>query len=473
MKYYPAFMDLSGRPALLVGGGECAARKLRLLLKAGARVTVVAPCSTREITDHAEAGRVALSRRRFHRDDLEGQVLVIGATGLPRVDFEVSRAAEAAGVPVNVVDRPELSTFITPAIVDRDPVVIGISTGGTAPVLARRIRATIEALLPSRLGHLARFAGSFRSAVAAVVPDGRSRRVFWDAFFDGPIARSVLAGNDRAARETMLSLVNRRGAEEAPGGSVAIVGAGPGDPDLLTLRALAALQSADVVVYDRLIGPEILDRARRDAERIYVGKAKGHHVAGQDEINALLLDRARDGQRVVRLKGGDPFIFGRGGEEVDYLRRHGIAVELVPGITAATASAASVGIPLTHRGLAPAVTLVTGHGAEGEPDVDWAALASSRHTVAIYMGLSTAGRVAERLIAHGRAPGTPVAVVAKATLPDQRIETGRLGELERLVRESAIEGPALILIGEVVALADTSAAAGALVDSLPLRAAAG
>ncbi len=477
MKYYPAFMNLSGRPVLLVGGGEPAARKLRLLLKAGARVTAVAPRINTEIAELAETGAetgaktggVTLRRRRFRPADLEGQRLVIGATGLPAVDAEVSHAAEAAGLAVNIVDRPELSTFITPAIVDRDPVVIGISTGGAAPVLARRIRATIEALLPSRLGRLASFAESFRSAVAALIPDGRPRRVFWDGFFDGPIARSVLTGNERAAREAMLSLVNRRGSREAPEGSVAIVGAGPGDPDLLTLRALTALQNADVVVYDRLIGPEILDRARRDAERIYVGKSKGDHAASQDEINDLLLDHARSGKRVVRLKGGDPFIFGRGGEEVEHLRRHGISVELVPGITAATASAASAGIPLTHRGLAQAVTLVTGHGAEGEPDVDWAALAGGNHTLAIYMGLSNAGRVAERLIANGRASGTPVAVVSRATLPDQRIEIGRLGELEDLVRERAIEGPALILIGEVVALAD----AAALVEALPLRAAAG
>ena len=472
MKYYPAFMNLSGRPALLVGGGEAAARKLRLLFKAGAKVTVVAPRSNHEVLEHGRAGRVALRRRRFRPADVEGQALVIAATGLPAVDAEVAGAAEAAGLPVNVVDRPDLSTFITPAIVDRDPVVIGISTGGTAPVLARRIRATIETLLPSRIGRLAHFAETFRSAVAAVVPDGRSRRVFWDAFFDGPIARAVLAGNERAARELTLSLVNRRGRREAPLGSVAIVGAGPGDPDLLTLRALTALQSADVVVYDRLIGPEILDRARRDAERVFVGKAKGNHAAGQDEINTILWERARAGQRVVRLKGGDPFVFGRGGEEVEYLRRHDIQVELVPRITAATACAASAGIPLTHRGLAQAVTLVTGHGAtddSGEPDVDWAALAGSHHTLALYMGLSTAGRVAERLMAAGRAAATPVAVVAKATLPDQRIEIGRLDALESLVRERAIEGPALILIGEVVALAD----AAALVESLPLRAAAG
>ena len=475
MRYYPAFLNLTGRPVLLVGGGEPAARKLRLLLKARARVTVVAPHWTPEIADGAASRRITLRQARFRPADLEGQALVVGATGLPAVDEEVARAAEAATLPVNIVDRPELSSFITPAIVDRDPVVIGISTGGTAPVLARRLRATIEALLPSRLGRLASFAETFRSAVAAVLPEGRARRDFWTAFFDGPVAGAVLAGNEGSAREAMLSLVNRPnspGGDSAPAGSVAIVGAGPGDPDLLTLKALAALQTADLVVYDRLIGPEILDRARRDAERIYVGKAKGNHAASQDEINELLLAEARAGKRVVRLKGGDPFIFGRGGEEVEHLRRHGIAVELVPGITAATAAATSAGIPLTHRGLAQAVTLVTGHGADGEPDLDWAALAGTNHTLAIYMGLSNAGRLAERLIAQGRAAGTPVAAVSRASLPDQRIEIGRLGDLEALVRERAIAGPALIVIGEVVALADTEALKG-LVETLPLRAAAG
>ncbi|MDX1576732.1 MAG: siroheme synthase CysG, partial [Kiloniellales bacterium] len=324
-----------------------------------------------------------------------------------------------------------------------------------------------------RLGRLAAFADAFRSAVAGLVPEGRFRRAFWETFFDGPIARAVLTGRERAAREAMLSLVNRQGAQQVPEGSVAIVGAGPGDPDLLTLRALTALQSADVVVYDRLIGPEILDRARRDAERIYVGKAKGHHAASQDEINALLLEHAREGKRVVRLKGGDPFIFGRGGEEVEFLRRHRIAVDLVPGITAATAAAASAGIPLTHRRLAQAVTLVTGHGAaddSGEPDVDWAALAGANHTVALYMGLTNAGRVAEQLMSNGRSPGTPVAVVSKASLPDQRIEIGRLGELGALVRDRAIAGPALIVIGEVVAQADAGQVK-AWVETLPLRAA--
>jgi uroporphyrin-III C-methyltransferase/precorrin-2 dehydrogenase/sirohydrochlorin ferrochelatase len=469
MKYFPAFLDLSDRPVLLVGGGEPAARKLRLLRKAGARVTVVAPQAVAEITSLADGGRIVLHRRPFRPRDLRDRVLAVSATAVDNVDRAVAEAAEAAGLPVNVVDRPDLSSFITPAIVDRDQVVIGISTGGAAPVLARRLRTAIEAALPARLGLLARFAESFRSAVAATVPDGRARRVFWESFFDGPVARRVLAGEESVAREAMLSLVNRRSSGPALQGAVTMVGAGPGDPDLLTLRALSALQAADAVVYDRLVGPEIVDRARRDAERIYVGKAKGDHSADQDEINARLLSLARAGKRVVRLKGGDPFIFGRGGEEAEFLRRHGVEVDFVPGITAATGCAAAAGIPLTHRGMAQAVTFVTGHGADGEPDFDWAALAQAGHTLAIYMGLSTAGRLAQQLIDRGRAASTPVAVVSRGTLPDQRIEIGTLGTLEAMIRTREIEGPALILIGEVVSLAT----AAALTDAVPLRAVAG
>ena len=336
MRYFPLFFDLRARSVLLVGGGAAAARKLRLLLKAGAKVRLVASELDRETTDILANGGVSLVRHSFRPADLAGQSLVVAATGSDPIDSAVARAAEAAGLPVNVVDRPDLSSVIVPAIVDRDPVLVGISTGGSAPVLARRLRARIEASLPARLGALARFAETFRAAVAGLVPDGRERRAFWEAFFDGPLARRVLAGEERAAREAMLSLVNRRGSLGTPKGSVALVGAGPGDPELLTLRALDRIENADVLVYDRLIGSQILDRARRDAERLYVGKAKGARATSQAEINALLIREAKAGKRVVRLKGGDPFVFGRGGEELakPSVARHR-AVEIVPGITAA------------------------------------------------------------------------------------------------------------------------------------------
>jgi uroporphyrin-III C-methyltransferase/precorrin-2 dehydrogenase/sirohydrochlorin ferrochelatase len=456
MNYFPAFFDLRDRPALIVGGGEAAARRLRLLRKAGARVTVVAPRVGNEIAAALAEGAVALRQRGFVSGDVNGQTAVFAATGLDGVDSRVAEAARTAGVPVNVADRAELSSFIVPAIVERDPVVIGISTGGAAPVLASRVREAIERLLPARLGGLADFADSFRSAVKATVPNAASRLRFWDRFFDGPVADQVLTGNERAARERMLTLVNNRAANEPPRGSVAIVGAGPGDPDLLTLRALRLIQRADVVIYDKLVGPGVLDLVRRDAERIHVGKSRGHHSKGQDEINALVAEEALGGKRVVRLKGGDPFIFGRGGEELAYLRERGIPVEVVPGITAALGCAAVTGLPLTHRDHAQAVTLATGQGKDGEPDLDWAALARLNQTLVIYMGVGAAGRIATRLIAHGLDAATPVAVIENGTLPNQKAAYGRLSGLGWLVRQSGIAGPALIVIGRVAALADAA-----------------
>ena len=452
MRYFPAFFDLDGRRALIVGGGETAARKLRLLRKAKAWVTVVAPDAAPEISELAEAGEIAWIARAFEAGDVLGQDLVVSATGLSDIDERVAKAARKAERPVNVVDRPDLSSFITPAIVDRDPIVIGISSGGSAPVLARRIRAQIESLLPAGIGRLADFAESFRGAVAATIaPAGRKR--FWERFFDGPVAEAVLKGDERGARERMLALVNSPAARAREAGIVHIVGAGPGDPDLLTFRAMRLIQDADVIFYDKLVGPEIVDYARRDAERVYVGKTKGNHSKSQDEINALMAEAAAAGKRVVRLKGGDPFVFGRGGEEADYLRALGHAVEVVPGITAATGCAAAADIPLTFRSVAQAVTFVTGHTADGEPDLDWAALTDPRQTLVIYMGVSTAGTIARRLIEHGVETSRPVAVIENGTRADQKVVKGSLGALESLVEQNAIAGPAVIVVGEVVKLA--------------------
>ena len=382
---------------------------------------------------------------------MRGQALVIAATGLDAVDSRVSEAARDAGIPVNAVDRRDLSDFSVPAIVDRDPIVVAVSSGGAAPVLARRLRERIEALLPSRLGDLARFAERFRTSVAAMVP-APSRRRFWELFFEGPVATRLLAGEGHGAREAMLGLVNAPTRREP--GSVAIVGAGPGDPDLLTLRALRLLQDADVIVHDRLVGAGVLDLARRDAQRICVGKARGNHSLGQDGINALLAERALAGQRVVRLKGGDPLIFGRGGEEVEHLRRLGIAVQVVPGITAATGCAAAAGLPLTHRDLAQSVTFVTAHARDGEPRLDWRALAAPHQTLVVYMGVAVADRLAARLIEHGLAPATPVAIIENGTLPSQRVITGKLHDLGALVHGRGVEGPAALVIGEVARLVD-------------------
>jgi uroporphyrin-III C-methyltransferase/precorrin-2 dehydrogenase/sirohydrochlorin ferrochelatase len=456
MKHLPVFLSVHGRSGLVVGGGAAAAEKARLLRQAGAAVTVVAPKVAPALADLA--AEIRLLRRRFVAGDVAGCAVVYGATGIDAVDVAVAKAADAAGVPVNVIDRPRLSSFISPAIVDRDPVLVAISTGGAAPVLARRLRAALESLLPSGLGRLAQFAESFRAAVKANFPTAVARRRFWDRFFDGPIAEAVLGGDLSTAREAMLNLVNRPGADRRPAGGVTLVGAGPGDPDLLTFRALRSMQQADLVVYDRLVGADILDYARRDAERIYVGKAKGGHGHGQQWINALMVREAKAGKRVVRLKGGDPFIFGRGGEELEYLRRHGVPVEVVPGVTAAAGCAAAAGFPLTHRDLAPAMTVISGHGKDGGlPDLDWAALARARHTLVIYMGRSTAGSIAGRLIDHGMAPTTPAAIIENGTRPEQKVAVGEVAGLEHMIAAAGISGPSLIVIGEVARMADAAA----------------
>ncbi len=460
MEAFPLFMKLAGRPCLVVGGGVAAARKAEHLLRAGARVTVAAPALSAELAEAVAAGQLRHDRAPFDPASVRGQALVIAATDDVALARRVAEAARAAGVPVNVVDRPELSTFITGALVDRSPVLIAISTGGTAPVLAREVRLGIERLLPLGLGRLARFAERFRAAVKAAIPEALWRRRFWESFFKGPVATAVLEGREQAAQAAMLALVNRSQAGRATLAHVHLVGAGPGDPELLTLRALRLLAEADVIVYDRLVDPGIIERARRDAERIYVGKSKGQHGKSQGEISALLVALAQAGKRVVRLKGGDPFVFGRGGEELEYLRARGVPVEVVPGISAALGCAAAAQIPLTHRALADAVTFVSGHGSAGELELDWASLARRRETLVIYMGVSAAGRIAAALVAHGRPAATPAAIIENGTRPDQRTLVGTLADLGELATAHEVTGPALIVIGEVVRLAEVERVAG-------------
>lgn len=478
MRHFPLFLDLTNRSVLVVGGSDAAARKAATLAAAGARIDVVAeqpqPVLLEQLTGYPavpvrtgtlsaderadEATGIRILRRAFCSDDIEGRALVVSATGDARLDAEVSAAACRSNVPVNVVDRPDLCTFIWPAIVDRDPLTVAVSSAGTAPVLARMIRARIEAMLPANLGQLARFAKRFRGAVKATRRSGIARRRFWERFFEGPIADAVLAGDEREAREQMLTLINRHNDTAETEGRVTLVGAGPGDPELLTLKALRALHEADVIVHDRLIGPRILEYARRDAEFIDAGKAPGRHPLPQDAINRLLAEHAREGRRVVRLKGGDPFVFGRGGEERAYLRHLGIRCDVIPGITAATGCAAAAGIPLTLRGAAQSLSVVTARGRDGaDPDLDWRALARDRQTLTIYMGAASAGGVARRLIAAGRDPATPTAVIARGTLPEQRQALGILQELPQLVRRIGA-GPVLIVVGDVVREADAWAA---------------
>lgn len=458
MPQFPAFFDLTDRAVLVVGGGEIAARKVRLLLSSGARVTVLAPTLDRELASLAARQRLRHWAAEFSPGALADQFMIFAATGTA-TDVAVAQAARAQGRPVNVVDRADLSDFTVPAIVQRGDITIGIASGGQAPMLASRVRAEIEALLPARLGDLAKLAGEFRRGARQVLSDAGQRFRFWRRVFDGPVAALSLAGRQAEAREEMLKLLNRPQQVEA--GAVHLVGAGPGDPDLLTAAALRALRTADVVLHDDLVAPAILERARRDARRIPVGKRKGRHSLTQAAINDLLRAEAEAGNRVVRLKAGDPFIFGRGGEEADYLARHGIAAVVVPGITAALGCAAAAGIPLTHRDLSHAVTLVTGHGKDDSDALAWTQRLQAGETVAVYMGLSEADAIRVRLLQAGARPVLPVAIIENGTRSDQRVSAGRLEDLARLAARHG-DGPALLVLGEV--------AAKARADMLPLAA---
>jgi uroporphyrin-III C-methyltransferase/precorrin-2 dehydrogenase/sirohydrochlorin ferrochelatase len=453
MRSFPLFLKLEGRPVLLAGAGSAAAAKLRLLRQAGARVTVVAAAPSSDLSAAIADTRAELVQGVLEPAHLADADLVFGATGNEAGDRAVAERAHAAGKLVNIVDRPELSDFTMPAIVDRGDIVVAVSTHGASPVLAQRVRAAIESVLPPGLGRLAKFAQRFRTAIQARIADNSSRRRFWDQVLDGPIAAAVLAGDERGATRDLIRAVNR-GEPNAEAGRVSLVGAGPGDPELLTLRAARALREADVIVYDKLVDPAVLEYARRDARRIFVGKSKGDHTLPQHEINALLIAEAKAGRHVVRLKGGDPFVFGRGGEELDALVAAGIRVDVVPGITAATGCAAYAGFPLTHREHASSVVFVSGHSKDGASDLDWRALANPRQTIVVYMGVSAAGDVATKLIAAGLSASMPIAIVENGTRRDQRVIKGELRQTADLIRQHGVAGPALLVIGEVTRAAE-------------------
>ncbi|MEP1471665.1 MAG: siroheme synthase CysG, partial [Halieaceae bacterium] len=455
MDYLPVCLKLQDSPVLLVGGGIVATRKARLLLRAGATVTVVAPEITEELQqllgEHAGTWRQA----RYQHSDLDGQRLVIAATPDQAVNAQVHEHAMQRNLPVNVVDSPALCTFIFPSIVDRSPLVFAISSSGASPVLARFWRRRIEAMVPAAYGRLAQWAGSLRDTVKSAIPDESTRRLFWEEVIEGGIGEQVLAGNETSAR---AELEARLESGDTPVvGEVYLVGAGPGDPDLMTFKAMRLLQSADVVLYDRLVAPEIVDMARRDAQRIYVGKQRSDHAVPQSEINQLLVDLALQGQRVVRLKGGDPFIFGRGGEEIELLAQHGITFQVVPGITAASGAASYAGIPLTHRDHAQSVRFVTGHTRDGQLNHDWSQYLSTNETLVFYMGLVGLPIICKELQAHGREPGTPVALVERASTAQQRVLVATLSTLEELVEREKPNAPTLIIVGDVVTLHDSLA----------------
>ncbi|MFM9857568.1 siroheme synthase CysG [Pseudoxanthobacter sp. M-2] len=452
---FPAFYKVAGRRVLLVGGGHEAPAKLRLLAETEAVLLVVAVDPSEELIDTAAAVGATLEARAFAPADLDGAALAFVATGDEAADAAIAAAARAAGVPVNVVDRPELCDFYVPAIVNRAPVAVAIGSTGTGPVLARHIRARIEAMLPPETGALARLAQSFRGTVARVIPDADGKRRFWARFFSGAVADRVYAGQEREARAEAARLLN---GTQDDAGFVWLVGAGPGAEDLLTLRAQRLLQEADVIVHDRLVPAAVVAMGRRDAERISVGKAKGAHSVPQDRINDLLVELGREGKRVVRLKAGDPLVFGRTGEEMAALKAAGIAHAVVPGVTAAVAAAASIRLPLTLRGVASSLVFATGHDRDGETLPGWAGLALSGATVAVYMGKTVAAAVAERLVEAGLSPATPVAAIENASQSGERVLAGTVADLAALAGRDDVAGPVLIVVGDVVAHADLSTA---------------
>ncbi|MDH4569165.1 uroporphyrinogen-III C-methyltransferase [Pseudomonas sp. BN414] len=452
MDFLPLFHNLQGRNVLVVGGGEVALRKARLLADAGARLRVVAPEIDAQLLDMVEQSAGESHLRGYQEADLHACVLVIAASDDTALNAEVSAQAQARGIPVNVVDAPKLCSVIFPAIVDRSPLIVAVSSAGDAPVLARLIRAKIETWIPAAYGQLAGLAKKFRDQVKALLPDVQQRRVFWEEVFQGPVAERMLAGQGAEAERLLAERV-AGGAPKALG-EVYLVGAGPGDPDLLTFRALRLMQQADVVLYDRLVASPIIELCRRDAERIYVGKRRADHALPQDEINRLLIEQAKLGKRVLRLKGGDPFIFGRGGEEIEELATEGIPFQVVPGITAASGCAAYAGIPLTHRDYAQSVRFVTGHLKDGSCDLPWGDLVSPGQTLVFYMGLVGLPLICEQLVAHGRAADTPAALVQQGTTSRQRVFTGTLANLPQLVAEHEVHAPTLVIVGEVVTLRD-------------------
>ncbi len=452
MDYLPIFLDVKGKKCLVIGGGEVSLRKTSMLVQAGAIVTIVSPELSPALTGLAGTTHIA---ERYNASHLDDHILVIAATDEEETNVTVSRDAKQRNLPVNVVDNPGLCTFIVPSILDRSPIVVAFSSGGASPVLIRMLRGTLETMIPQAYSQLASFSARFRAAVKKHVTNPARRRIFWENVFEGPIAEKVFAG-DEAAAETMLHAMidSESKGEQSSVGEVFLVGAGPGDPDLLTFKALRLMQKADVVLYDNLVSKPILEMTRRDAERIFVGKMRGNHTLPQEGINDLLVRLALEGKRVLRLKGGDPFIFGRGGEEIEKLAEHKINFQVVPGITAASGVSTYAGIPLTHRDYAQSCVFVTGHLKDNSMDLDWEMLARPKQTIVVYMGLQGLDMLAAQLIKHGLPGSTPAAIVQQGTTPNQRVITGTLATLPDDPAIKTLHAPTLIIIGGVVSLRD-------------------
>jgi len=455
VQYLPVCLRLQDAPVVLVGGGTVATRKARLLLRAGANVTVVAPEISAELEQLLADHGGVWQQSRYRETDLHGKKLAVAATPERATNKQIYQHAMALSLPVNVVDAPELCSFIFPSIIDRDPLLIAITSSGKSPVLARILRRKIEATIPTAYGRLADFAGRFRQLVKDSIPRATPRRLFWEQAMEGTLAEQVLAGREQQAEAQLRERLREREQDTRAlhGGEVYLIGAGPGDPDLMTFKAARLLQSADVVLYDRLVSPVIVEMARRDAQRIYVGKKRADHTVAQTDINQLLLELAQQGKRVVRLKGGDPFIFGRGGEEIELLAKHRIPFQVVPGITAANGAACYAGIPLTHRDYAQSVRFVAGYLKGNKVEHDWSEFQSTTETLVFYMGLVGLPVICEQLQAHaGRSPDTPVALVERGTLLEQRVLLGTLATMADVVERERPTAPTLIIVGDVVRL---------------------
>ena len=452
MNYLPVFLRIRNAPCLVDGGGAIALRKVELLLSAGASVTVVSKSQDHRMLKLIQQQKITHLKCEFSPDLITGMYLVVAATNDRTVNQQVSETAMAQAIPVNVVDQPELSNFIVPSIVDRSPVIVAIGTGGTAPLLGRLLKSRLETLIPAAYGRLAGLAGGFRQQVKAKFDSIAERRHFWEYVLQGPIAELVFSGRDDDARDALERLIEKPDYSPTAQGEVYLVGAGPGDPDLLTFRALRLMQQADVVLYDRLVAREIVDLARRDADRIFVGKSRAKHAVSQTDINRLLVELAHQGKRVLRLKGGDPFIFGRGGEEIADLVRENIPFQVIPGITAASGCAAYAGIPLTHRDHAQSCVFVTGHLKDGQLDLNWSALCQPGQTVVVYMSLTGLETLCSKMIRHGADRDLPAALIQQGTTRNQKVITGTLATLPGTVSSGDIKPPTLLIIGHVVSL---------------------
>ena len=450
MDYLPICIDLRGRHCLLVGGGEVARRKVETLLRAGATLRLVAPAIDPGLGELVRQRGGELRLRAFEPRDVDDVWLAVAATDDEAVNRQVRDVARQRGVLVNVVDQPALCDFIFPSIIDRDPMVIAVSSGGRAPLLARLLRARLETTIPAGYGRLAAWMGRFRPQVKAQIAGGAARRRFWERVLEGQIGETFLAGREAEAERLLTASLTAGTVDEV--GEVYLVGAGPGDPDLLTFRALRLMQKADVVLYDRLVAAPILDLVRKEAERIHVGKERDRHTLPQSRINQLLIDLARSGKRVLRLKGGDPFIFGRGGEEIEHLAEAGISFQVVPGITAASGCASYAGIPLTHRDFAQSVRFVTGHLKDGSPDLNWPELAHADQTLVFYMGLLGLPHICRQLVAHGLDDQTPIALIQQGTTPNQQVWVATLATLPQLLERIRPQPPTLAIVGGVVSL---------------------